>query len=301
VAGPADADKMDYLLRDSHYCGVKYGEYDLAKIVETVREVTPTLGSEVFMGFHMQGVFSLEEMLLARYHMHRQVYSHKTRIATDRMLVRAIELAIADGILESDAFSPPEDPDDEFVSSYLALSDSEVIRKILDNPTSKAAEVMRALLDRQLFKRILEYDFAKLEEEFGQPVAGYIARPSDKWVLRDHLHEAEETVAAAIGIDPHWVSLYWKEFASPISKPFSFNVAGQGILIVDEPSNRAREFNEVSQVFQQGELPAQMRITLYAKLPDGESVQTLGDERRSQIDQGMREALKVIGEASAES
>ena len=30
-----DVDKMDYLLRDSLYCGVKYGNYDLARLLDT--------------------------------------------------------------------------------------------------------------------------------------------------------------------------------------------------------------------------------------------------------------------------
>lgn len=301
VAGPADADKMDYLLRDSHFCGVKYGEYDLDKVIETAREVKPTLGKEVFLGFSDQGVFCLEEMLLARYHMHRQVYGHKTRVATDRMLVRAMELAIEEEILDVKMFTPPKDPDVMFVGEYLKYDDATVIGKIRDHPESKAGKVMQALLDRQLMKRILEYDFTDLEQEFGQPDAGYIAWPTDPQVLPQHLPEAEAIVAGAVGVEPHWVSLYWQELASPISRPFAFNVAGKGILILDRKDQRGREFNEVSQVFQEWDLPAQMRITLYATLPQGETVERLTGERRKKIGEGMREALKVIGQASAES
>lgn len=38
IVGPADADKLDYLLRDSHFCGVAYGRYDLDKIIDSARE-----------------------------------------------------------------------------------------------------------------------------------------------------------------------------------------------------------------------------------------------------------------------
>jgi phosphoglycolate phosphatase-like HAD superfamily hydrolase len=34
--GELDCDKMDYLLRDSHYCGVTYGQYDLNRFVSTL-------------------------------------------------------------------------------------------------------------------------------------------------------------------------------------------------------------------------------------------------------------------------
>ena len=37
VSGPLDVDKQDYLLRDSYFCGVKYGVYDLSRLVDTLR------------------------------------------------------------------------------------------------------------------------------------------------------------------------------------------------------------------------------------------------------------------------
>jgi hypothetical protein len=64
------------------YCGVKYGEHDLDKVVESARKVTEKLGDETYLGFHEEAIYSLEEMLLTRYHMHRQVYGHRTRVAT---------------------------------------------------------------------------------------------------------------------------------------------------------------------------------------------------------------------------
>ena len=36
VSGELDADKMDYLLRDSLFCGVRYGTYDLERILDTI-------------------------------------------------------------------------------------------------------------------------------------------------------------------------------------------------------------------------------------------------------------------------
>ena len=37
ISSELDADKMDYLLRDTYFAGVKYGEYDLEKLVESCR------------------------------------------------------------------------------------------------------------------------------------------------------------------------------------------------------------------------------------------------------------------------
>ena len=35
ISGPLDVDKMDYLLRDSLYCGVEYGKYDIGRLMDT--------------------------------------------------------------------------------------------------------------------------------------------------------------------------------------------------------------------------------------------------------------------------
>jgi len=39
ISGELDVDKMDYLLRDSLYCGVRYGNYDLDRILETIEPI----------------------------------------------------------------------------------------------------------------------------------------------------------------------------------------------------------------------------------------------------------------------
>jgi uncharacterized protein len=40
VSGPIDVDKQDYLLRDSHFCGVKYGLYDQGRLNDTLVSYT---------------------------------------------------------------------------------------------------------------------------------------------------------------------------------------------------------------------------------------------------------------------
>jgi hypothetical protein len=184
------------------------------------------------------------------------------------------------------------------VKEYLAWDDAMVIHAILKGDDSPAAKVMKALVARVLFKRVLEYDFQKLDEIFGQPNAGYIAEPTDEGVLRRHLPEAEEIIAKAIGVPPYWVSLHWLHIASPISDRFSFKVEGKRILITD--GNRRREFNEASEVFSPNELPGRMRVALFARLPADQSPADLDPPTMDRIEEAMKEALTVVGRASAE-
>jgi hypothetical protein len=99
VSGPLDADKLDYILRDSYFAGVKYGVFDIEKLIESMVPI-PISSTEKRVGIREEGVFALEQFLLANYHMKMQVYYHSIRRIADAMLIRGINLAIEDGAEE---------------------------------------------------------------------------------------------------------------------------------------------------------------------------------------------------------
>ena len=81
-----DADKLDYLLRDSYYTGVPYGHPDTLRILYTLKEIPAHEGSEFSLGISMKGIEAAEGLKIARYHMHSAVYNHKVRRVADAML-----------------------------------------------------------------------------------------------------------------------------------------------------------------------------------------------------------------------
>ncbi len=95
VDGELDCDKMDYLLRDSYYCGVNYGKYDLERFISTLT-VYKTKNS-MKLAIETGGIQALEEFILARYFMFIQVYFHKTRRYFDKQLVEALKRILPDG------------------------------------------------------------------------------------------------------------------------------------------------------------------------------------------------------------
>lgn len=88
VSGELDADRCDYLLRDSHFCGVSYGIYDLQRLQACETVLAGPEGPE--LGLDVHGVHALEGLLMARYHMFLQVYFHKTPPAFEHYLGQAI-------------------------------------------------------------------------------------------------------------------------------------------------------------------------------------------------------------------
>lgn len=78
ISGELDVDKMDYLLRDSLYCGVRYGSFDLARLLETMEPLLDPVTGDWGIGIEEGGVHALEALVMARYYMFTQVYFNLT-------------------------------------------------------------------------------------------------------------------------------------------------------------------------------------------------------------------------------
>lgn len=96
ISGQLDADKMDYLLRDSYHAGVEYGKFDLRRIGTTIRAISSNEGNSQRLGVSKGGWHAAEGLVLARYFMFTQVYFHKTRVAYDIHLREALKVMLPD-------------------------------------------------------------------------------------------------------------------------------------------------------------------------------------------------------------
>jgi uncharacterized protein len=98
ISGQMDADRMDYLLRDSHHAGVQYGRFDLNRIISTVTAVKDPESETLRLGVSEGGAHAAERLVLARYEMFTQVYFHKTRVAYDQHLKGALAEILPGGL-----------------------------------------------------------------------------------------------------------------------------------------------------------------------------------------------------------
>ena len=116
--GELDCDKMDYLLRDSLFCGVTYGKYDLERFISTLEIYKNEDEKVLLLAISSGGVQVFEEFVLARYFMFIQVYFHKTRRYFDKLLVEGLK-----EILPAGKF-PVE------IEEYLSWDDARVISEM---------------------------------------------------------------------------------------------------------------------------------------------------------------------------
>ena len=104
ISSVLDVDRCDYLLRDSHMTGVRYGIYDLDWLLRalTFGEIT-TAGGErrsVLAIEGRKGLPPIEGFFLARHFMYQQVYHHKATRAAEslvRAILRRIRTAVREG------------------------------------------------------------------------------------------------------------------------------------------------------------------------------------------------------------
>ncbi len=82
VTSQLDADRFDYLLRDSLATGTDYGRFDLEWLIQHL--YVDSEKGRFFLGRKAQ--FAAEAYVFARYHMYRTVYFHKTTRAAEVML-----------------------------------------------------------------------------------------------------------------------------------------------------------------------------------------------------------------------
>lgn len=80
VSSQLDADRMDYLLRDSYMSGTTYGHFDMSRILRTMRI------RDGKIVYKESGVQAIENYILARYHMYWQVYYHPTARSYEHLL-----------------------------------------------------------------------------------------------------------------------------------------------------------------------------------------------------------------------
>lgn len=75
ISANLDADRLDYLIRDSHFCGVPYGKIDLEWIISCIEEVTINKKKKR-IAINCKGIGALEDFLCARRLMTKNIYYH---------------------------------------------------------------------------------------------------------------------------------------------------------------------------------------------------------------------------------
>lgn len=255
ISGPLDADKLDYLLRDTYFAGVRYGVFDLEKVIESLTPI-PISRTEEQLGITEEGVYAVEQLLLAKYHMNVQVYQHRIRRIADAMLVKGIEYALEEGIEEiKDIFEFEDSP--EFLSNFIQADDAEVVRIIRDKSKGFAGEIFKRIAERRLFKEIYQIDVD--DENFRDDVSLENARnPSN-----DQIERITTEIANLLNVPPQMVIFDLQSITNPTFKSPQVVIDTETIMV--KRGSGDRSFPKVSSIFGNTSVdPKKTSIHIYA-------------------------------------
>jgi HD superfamily phosphohydrolase len=194
VSGTFDVDRCDYLLRDAHATGVRYGEFDLPWLLRSLRfDEGPEPGLAID---GPKGIAAIEAFILARFFMFQQVYFHKSTRAAEWMIGAILRRATA--LLRDGVRLPATPPaiasvaagDTPSLHDYDELDDHVLLCAIHEWESASCpilADLCKRLRARALFKTIELF----LDARGAEPAASY----------DDALGRARE-IAAAAGLAP---------------------------------------------------------------------------------------------------
>ena len=90
ISSQLDVDRLDYLCRDSFFCGVTEGSVASARILKMMN-----VTADGHLVVEAKGIYSVEKFLVARRLMYWQVYLHHTSVAAEQLLIKILERAKA--------------------------------------------------------------------------------------------------------------------------------------------------------------------------------------------------------------
>lgn len=86
VSSELDCDRMDYLVRDSYFCGTNYGKVELGWLIANMN--FHQVDGQLHLALNRRAIYTFDDFLISRHHMHLMVYFHHKAIVYEEMLGR---------------------------------------------------------------------------------------------------------------------------------------------------------------------------------------------------------------------
>lgn len=231
ISSALDADKLDYLRRDSYHTGVVYGVFDIERIIYMLE----TDDKREHVVVNEKGKEALESFRLARYLMHMNVYQHHVRAIADRMLTRAASLAFVEGGLRKEEF---QIENNNFLPSFLYYDDFKLINKI-EHSGGEAKKLVERLAKRKLFKRAYEKDVSTID---------ILKRMKLEKMRKEDFSDMEKRIAEEASLAPHLVIVYPRRIENPVYHDPDRYFRKETPILIKEREGRIMPFEDISPI-----------------------------------------------------
>lgn len=223
VSGQLDADRMDYLLRDAYFTGTSYGKFDLERILRTIRVKNGRIVVKA------SGIHSVEDYIMARYHMYWQVYLHPVARSYETLLsilfrrMKEVYALHPEYLSDVKMFHPFLCGADAGIDALYRLDESAALYGFSELVTCRD-EILRDISYRLLNRKLFEYVTLKNPED----------------LERIQLH------VQALGYDPDYY-VYQDVVSQKPYSPYKSNESGHNIWVLEE-SGKVKELSKASDI-----------------------------------------------------
>lgn len=223
VSGQLDADRMDYLLRDAYFTGTSYGNFDLERIIRTIRICDGRITVKE------SGIHSVEDYIMARYHMYWQVYLHPVARSYEGMITMLFQrmkeryLTHPEQLTSVAMFHPFLRQEPASIDEFYRLDEAAAFygfSLLRDCEDAILRDLARRILDRDLFEYKSIYD--------------------EQTIL------SMKKAAAAHLFDPVYY-IFCDKASQTLYSPYKRNESGHNIWILSE-TNEVKELSTVSDI-----------------------------------------------------
>lgn len=191
ITSQFDADKMDFLLRDSYFTGVEYGKIDVQRLIQAMEVIDGDIAID------RKALSALETFMIARYEMFLNVYYHHAVRAAEIMLRKAMDNA--HDFLGLTTFEDIED--------FLSLVDADVTSGLrnLDPSKYEGEEKRRAEIAKETFWGLERRELIKSSYEREVHIKDeYVAKLLSDDSVR---FQKESEIAQEAGVDSEYVTV----------------------------------------------------------------------------------------------
>lgn len=215
IDGPIDADKTDYLVRDSTECRLRYGlAIDFERLMKTITIAYDENTEKFQLAIYDKGRPCAESIALSRYLMFASVYWHHTSRSYKAMLQYAFKLVLNQfkrreqreaftneflGFI-TDLKAPPRRTVESLSSIHVVIesgssqqiaeSDMALLDFLYQRAPIPAKEVLESLASRRLYKRLTTVHYSTLETKAGTSRWDIFQKISEDWDAKLKLSEA---------------------------------------------------------------------------------------------------------------
>lgn len=138
ISSELDADRMDYLRRDSVFTGVSYGHFDFDWLV---RNLTFHLAErKCYLCLQHRALYTFEDFLLSRFHMFLMVYFHHKSVIFDEMLKQYFSSKDCDYFIPSD------------IEEYCLYNDTHLLAHLSQSSNTWA----KRIVEQKPYKMLIE-------------------------------------------------------------------------------------------------------------------------------------------------